>query len=376
MRKSVIVKLGFLLALVSSQVSAQTFTTLQSFNGITGAHPYGSLTLNGSTLYGMTENGGNTMFSTNMGTIFSISTSGSDFQDLHSFDGFDGQFPCGSLLMSGSTLYGMATEGGGSGAGSIFLINTSGTGFQSLYSLSNTGGSFPYGSLTLNGSTLYGMTEMGGNGIGFGNGTIFSISTSGTSFQDLHLFNWIDGSFPEGSLLLNGSTLYGMTSGGGSSNKGTIFSISTSGTGFQDLYSFSGTDGATPIGSLLLSGSTLYGMTENGGGINNDGTIFSINISGTGFQDLHSFNGTDGINPMGDLTLSDSTLYGMTYYGGANGDGTIFSLTVPEPSTFTLLDVGFVSVIAYAWRRRASKGGWTKGVKNQSAHHFLSGNGS
>ena len=43
---------------------------------------------------------------------------------------------------------------------------------------------------------------------------------------------------------------------------------------------------------------------------------------------LLSFNGTNGEYPHGGLTLSGSTLYGMTYHGGANDDGTIFSIPV------------------------------------------------
>ncbi len=46
---------------------------------------------------------------------------------------------------------------------------------------------------------------------------------------------------------------------------------------FQILHSFTGgtTDGSVPFGSLIQSGSTLYGMTSSGGS-SNDGTIFSI----------------------------------------------------------------------------------------------------
>ena len=73
------------------------------------------------------------------------------------------------------------------------------------------------------------------------------------------------------------------------------------------------------MGSLTLSGSTLYGMTLSGGA-NGNGTIFSINTDGSGFQNLFSFSGTNGDNPHGSLTLSGSTLYGMTSAGGANDD--------------------------------------------------------
>ena len=48
------------------------------------------------------------------------------------------------------------------------------------------------------------------------------------TFQLLHSFTGgSDGSYPHGSLIQSGSTLYGMTNGGGSGGKGTIFSITT-----------------------------------------------------------------------------------------------------------------------------------------------------
>src|ERR1017187_5094717 len=59
------------------------------------------------------------------------------------------------------------------------------------------------------------------------------------------------------------------------------------------LLSFNGTNGAWPQGSLTLSNSTLYGMTW-GGGSSSDGNIFSIGTNGTNFQNLFSFNGSNG----------------------------------------------------------------------------------
>ena len=103
-----------------------------------------------------------------------------------------------------------------------------------------------------------------------------------------------------GSLTLSGSTLCGMTSSGGTSGIGTIFKINLDGTGFQLLHSFSGYSYPTaynPQGSLTLSGSTLYGMTS-GGGADSYGTIFQINTDGTGFQVLHSFNADAGDGAM------------------------------------------------------------------------------
>ena len=73
-----------------------TPTTLLSFNGTNGAIPYGSLTLIGSTLYGMTALGG----ANGDGTIFSIPVTGGTPTTLLSFNGTNGADPDGSLTLS------------------------------------------------------------------------------------------------------------------------------------------------------------------------------------------------------------------------------------------------------------------------------------
>ena len=182
-----------------------------------------------------------------------------------------------------------------------------------------------------------------------GDGNVFSINTDGSGLQNLLSFSGTGGAypgfFPSGSLTLSGSTLYGTTSEGGANGNGSIFSINTDGSGYQNLVSFTGTGGAIvalPIGSLTLSGSTVYGMTANGG-VNGSGmeygygTIFSVNTDGSGFRNLLSFSGTGGENPAGGLTLSGSILYGMTVYGGASNGGTIFTLATNGSGFHNLL---------------------------------------
>ena len=84
------------------------------------------------------------------------------------------------------------------------------------------------------------------------------------------------GSSPSAGLTLSGSTLYGTTVGGGSSGAGTVFKVNTDGSGYTVLQNFDGgRDGGYPQASLTLSGSTLYGTTANGGGSGN-GTVFKI----------------------------------------------------------------------------------------------------
>ena len=221
----------------------------------------------------MTAAGG----SYNDGIVFSINTDGTGYQNLFSFNGSNGWNPSGSLTVIGSTLYGMtqqANNGGlGTGTGNLFSINTDGTGFHKLLAFTGSNGYYPWGVLTPSGSTLYGMTESGGSG---GDGTIFSINADGTGYQTLLSFNSKNGAFPYGSLILSGSTLYGMTSELGIGD-GNVFSINTDGSAYEDLFDFNGPDGSSPFGSLILGGSTLYGMTEWGGS-SDDGVVFSLYV--------------------------------------------------------------------------------------------------
>jgi uncharacterized repeat protein (TIGR03803 family) len=137
-------------------------------------------------------------------------------------------------------------------------------------------------------------------------------------------------------------------SGGGIGNDGTIFKINTDGSGYSVLHSFLGgvSDGGNPFGSLTLSGTTLYGMT-NDGGASNVGTIFKFNTDGTGFSVLHNFagNSSDGSFPSASLTLSGSTLYGMTLSGGSSNLGTTFSQSVTEPSRALLMLCGLGALL-------------------------------
>ena len=348
----------------SIPVGGGTPTTLFNFDGTHGDQPFGSLILSGSTLYGMTAGGGNMTLSGGYGdgTVFSIPVGGSTPTTLFNFDGTHGANPEGSLILSGSTLYGMTKFGDTNNAGTVFSIPVGGGTPTTLFDFDGIHGRYPDGSLTLSGSTLYGMTVGGGNMTlngGYGDGTIFSIPVGGGTPTTLFNFDGTHGASPSGSLILSGSTVYGMTSNGGNmslnngNGDGAVFSLPVGGGTATTLFSFDGTHGANPYGSLIISGSTLYGMTESGG-TNGDGTVFSIPVGGGTPMTLFNFDGTHGANPEGSLILSGSTLYGMTWYGGTNNDGTVFALTVPEPSTITLLLASAACLTGYAWRRRTA----------------------
>jgi uncharacterized repeat protein (TIGR03803 family) len=201
-----------------------------------GAFPADALILSGNTLYGTTYSGG----SSGWGTVFALNTDGTGFTNLYRFTGgSDGAFPIAGLILSGSTLYGTAwgggSGGGSSGNGTVFAVSTNGTEFRVLHSFTAGTGSIPNlinsdgavppnGALVLSGNTLYGAAFYGGSS---GNGTVFAVNTNGTGFTILHSFTGpSDGARPYAGLTLSGNTLYGTANGGGSSGDGTVFSLS------------------------------------------------------------------------------------------------------------------------------------------------------
>ena len=263
-------------AIFSIPVTGGTPTVLASFGGTSGELPQASLTLSadGTTLYGTTLDGG----ADGDGTIFSIPVTGGTPTILFSFNGTSGANPYGDLTVSGSTLYGTTKNGGANGDGTIFSIPATGGTPTTLLSFSGANGQYPEGSLTLGGSTLYGMTYQGGAS---SDGTIFSISTSGSRFKTLASFNGTDGANPFADLTLSGSTLFGTTLLGGAYADGTVFRIPVTGGTPTTLVTFNGANGARPTYSLTLSGSTLYGAAESGGA-NGDGTLFAANAFAVG----------------------------------------------------------------------------------------------
>src|SRR5579864_7408484 len=126
--------LGLMLA---GSVAAQVFQTLHTFTGGSdGANPFAALILSGSTLYGTAAFGGGSGY----GTLFAISTNGTGFKVLQSFNGAsDEAYPMSGLLLFGDTLFG-ATSGPGSSLGALFAINTNGTGFRTLHVFTSTSG--------------------------------------------------------------------------------------------------------------------------------------------------------------------------------------------------------------------------------------------
>jgi len=139
-----------------------------SGGGTDGSSPRGDLILSGSTLYGVTNWGG----PDNSGVAFSIDTSGSGFGLLHTFAGGldDGANPRGTLTLVGSRLYGLTDNGGDDGLGVIFSMNIDGSDYRLEHEFAGGegDGSHPYytgmilDSSQLPSLYLYGTSRLGG----------------------------------------------------------------------------------------------------------------------------------------------------------------------------------------------------------------------
>ncbi|MGC2406494.1 MAG: choice-of-anchor tandem repeat GloVer-containing protein [Candidatus Cybelea sp.] len=205
-----------------SEKLLHTFTVVHG----DGARPAATLIDVGGVLYGTTAYGGAPHGGG--GTVFSITTAGKE-SVLHSFTlyGSDGSRPLTSLTALNGTLYG-TTSGGGAytcylqPCGTVFSVTTAGS-EQVLYNFSGApDGAFPVAGLVDVNGTLYGTTSTGGS---HGGGTLFSITPSGTE-TILHNFGSgeRDGILPAASLIAVNGTLYGTTAGGGEPcSCGTVF---------------------------------------------------------------------------------------------------------------------------------------------------------
>lgn len=286
-----------------------------------GNTPLAQLLLVGRMLYGTAYGGGKH----GNGTVYSIDAATGKERWYYSFKGApDGANPIGGLLDVNGTLYGTTRSGGtgcpgsGNGCGTVFAISTSGT-EQVIHSFQGgDDGAGPVGSLTDVGGTLYGTTQGPLTGQ---IGTVFSVTPDGIE-RTLHAFTGSanDGMYPTGNLIFAHNKLYGTTELGGASNRGTAYSITTSGQ-FKIVYSF-GDDGWWPDAGFATFDNEFFGTTVKGGDYScgeGCGVIYVLKANGDE-KVIHSFaGGSGGSDPNAPLLVRGRALYGTTTEGGKGG---------------------------------------------------------
>lgn len=358
---------GLALFAITPAAQAQAPIVLHTFAGAPndGDNPYaGVLDLNG-TLYGTTSFGGKgTCKSEDVsgcGTVYSISTTGTNYKILYNFKGGsngDGYGPgVGTLITDGKgNLYGTTIAGGtGSckdetgvtGCGTLYKITTAGV-ETVIYSFegpssSKKDGWGPNGALVRDSEgNIYGTALAGGSqkctesSPYTGCGIVFKVTSAGTESVLYNFKGGSDGNFPFGGLVADSAgNLYGTTTDEqDASQEGTVFKITTSGTKTV-LYRFTEADridGLEPLGGLVIGSSDdLYGTASLGGTVDEDlccGVVFNELTTGGKPTTLHDFIGgkTDGGEPYAALALASDILYGTTLADGANNGGVVFEV--------------------------------------------------
>lgn len=341
--------------------SAQTFTSLVSFDGTNGAMPWFVNLVQGTdgNLYGTTSEGGtNTGCGTSYGcgTIFRMTPAG-ELTTLYSFCALknctDGWEPTGSVVQAANgNFYGTTQQGGNNNNGTIFEITPGGK-LTTLYTFCSQAncadGSGPSTSLTLGADgNLYGTTFRAGFSQSI-SGTLFKITPNGT-LTTLHNFcsqpGCSDGAGPSiAPTQASNGYLYGSTNFGGlnecnngSTGCGTLYEITPAGK-LTTLLRFGPSGG--PNALIQAADGNLYGTSEFGGTcpinpLGGCGTVFKMTLKGK-VTSLYSFCDSGGYCPDGELPTAglvqgnDGNFYGTTSYGGNNlglgVDGTAFQIT-------------------------------------------------
>jgi uncharacterized repeat protein (TIGR03803 family) len=153
-------------------------------------------------------------------------------------------------------------------------------------------------------------------------GTVFSVSRTGTVKVILN-FNGTNGSFETGGVTLGtDGQLYGNTFSGGTHGDGVTFKVTLAG-GFTALHNFTNTgDGINPVNALVIGNDgNFYGLTDS-----NPETFYKVTPAGV-LTTLHTFTTAQGFQG-GQLSLgSDGNFYGGLNLGGAHNFGTAFKVT-------------------------------------------------
>ncbi len=338
MRARAILICAFLL-LAASLASAATYQTLYAFYESDAATPVAGLTIDQyGNLYGVAPWG-----EENEGWIFEL-TSSQGLWNLHVLREFDmqdpeGAGPLGGMVMDeAGNLYGTTSyDHGDYECGTVFKVSPAHD-YTVLHYFTCSDGYLPEATLTYSNGRLWGTTYSGG---AYGQGTIFSLDTSGDSFQFVS-FNGKKGNEPLSAFNL---WSYGTTFAGGHQGLGNIYRLDPV-KGIVNVHNFTagGKAGYAPIGDLLTMNvngvRTIYGTTSNGGA-GGGGTIYRLkeiqpNSNRWQMKVLYSFSsGSDaGWAPMAGLTPdSAGNLYGTASQGG--DCGTVFKLSSAKGDKWT-----------------------------------------
>jgi len=270
-------------------------------------------------LFGTTAQGG----ANGGGTVFEITGSSFvplTFTTLITFNDTDGRYPeAGLIADANGDLFGTTDLGGVDEQGTVFDIVNSASGYANapttLAAFDGSDSGQPVAGVIADANgDRFGTTAAGGAD---GDGAVFEIAKTSAGYANepttLVSFNDNEGASPEAGLIADANgDLFGTTFEGGADGDGTVFEIAKTSAGYASapttLVSFTGADGANPEAGLVADANgDLFGTTS-GGGVNEDGTVFEIVRTASGYgapKTLISFDGSDGENPEAGLVADD-----------------------------------------------------------------------
>ncbi|MBL7746504.1 MAG: T9SS type A sorting domain-containing protein, partial [Chitinophagaceae bacterium] len=293
-------------------------------NQVRGSSASGTLLLSGTKMFGLTKSGG----ADNLGTLFEWDPSTNIFTKRADLGGKDDKFPTGTLTPANGKLYGACTNGGTNGIGLLFEWDPSTSTYTKKYNFSVQDGRNPNSSLTYFNNKFYGMTTFGGTQDA---GVIFEWDPATNTYTKKIDFTAATGTTPYGDLVAYNNKLYGITTTGNAGNTGTIFEWDPFTNIIIKKVDFTGPTGYHAFGSLALYNNKFYGTTLDGGPFPNfSGTIFEWDPATNIIAKKIDFSPANGYASYGTMTLVNNLFYGVTYFGGANGAGVLFEY---DPST-------------------------------------------
>ena len=318
---------GLVLTLLAGRLNAgYVFKTVGTFNQTNGRTPQGAVTIgNDGFLYGVAEGGG----TSDLGTLYKVNLATHAITALVNFTGPNGAYPYGNLVRDSSgTFYGTTESGGINNLGTVYKYNLATGTLTTLVSFNGANGVNPYSGLTLGADgNLNGVTA-GGSGAA-GHGTLFKLNPTNNVFTTLADFDGSNGDDASAAPILDASgNVYGTTRDGGPSNNGVVYKYTKSTNSLAAIGTFgSGADGKN-LGSSVVFGSdgNLYGITQEGGAFN-DGTIFKLDPTAGTITNLLSFNGSNGVDPLGALIFdAQGNLFGAS-------EGALSNSSITAPSS-------------------------------------------
>jgi uncharacterized repeat protein (TIGR03803 family) len=326
------------LSLTGQSLAQVTLTINASFNGSNGATPYAPVTVDGQgNLFGTTLYGG----AYNQGSVWEIANGSNTITTLASFSyslASNGPEPLSGVTFDAQgNMYG-TTNGGGAGEwGTVWEIAKGSNTITTLATFNYSNGATPFGNLIIDANgNLYGTAATGGAN---SCGTVFMIAKGSNTITTVANFDGTNGSFPRGTLRLDAQgNLYGTTNTGGIGNSGTVFMIAKGSNTITTLGLFNGTNGANPVGGVSVdSQGNIYGTTVAGGSAVSTGTVWEIRNGSNTITTLGAFTGPNGQQPTGDVTLdAQGNLYGTAQRAGPSLYGTVWEIANGSSTLTTL----------------------------------------